>query len=173
MRESLGAKIPVASDFMTRKVITVSPDMDLYQAISLLLEHRVSAAPVVSGTGERKRLVGLVSEKDCLAMLTSGAFYNASGGPVSRYMTREVKTLGPDVDIFTVAGIFLNEPYRRLPVVQGEYLVGIVSRRDVLDASRLLWGAGAHDPPDPGYLTEALKARLGADGVPRVHRTDG
>lgn len=165
-------ELPATREFMTREVIGVTPEMDIYEAIGLLLEHRISGAPVVVADAGGKRLVGIISEKDCLSILTNGAFYGPSGGPVEQYMSINPKTVSPDTDIFTVAGIFIAKRYRRLPVVQDGFLVGVVSRRDVLDASRRIWGRGdEHDPPDPGYLTEAIKAKLGASGLPRVHHT--
>ena len=59
-----------AADIMTRSVVTLSPDMDIYGAVQLLLKKEISGAPVVSPEG---RLVGVLSEKDCLKVLAGGA----------------------------------------------------------------------------------------------------
>ena len=80
------------------------------------------------------RLVGIISQKDCLRTLANGAFHDAPAGPVSEYMTEAVMSIGPDMDIFTVADIFLNNVYRRIPVVEDDVVIGQISRRDILRA---------------------------------------
>ncbi len=59
----------------------------------------------------------------------------AAQGEVGDYMDREAKTIGPNADLLSIAQIFLNSPYRRLPVVDHGKLVGQVSRRDLLSAA--------------------------------------
>jgi CBS domain-containing protein len=60
---------------------------------------------------------------------------DASSAEVGRYMDREAKTITPNTDLLSVAQIFLNSPYRRLPVVKDGNLLGQVSRRDLLSAA--------------------------------------
>lgn len=116
---------------MARKLITFRPDTNIYTAISTLVRHGISGAPVVNEKGE---LLGIISEKDCLRVLANGVFHRYPGGPVSEYMTQAVMTVHPDTDMFTVADIFLKNVFRRLPVVEGRKVVGQISRRDVLRA---------------------------------------
>lgn len=158
------SKIPLVRDFMATQLVTLRPEMSIFEAIDLLLKHRYSGAPVVDGDG---RLVGILSEKDCLRVYASGAFFNNAGGIVGDYMSREVVTVGPDDELFRVADIFLKRSFRRLPVLQDGRLVGQVSRRDVLQASRRIVEQSPVAKPwtDSKYLSDEVKAAL-ADRPP-------
>ncbi len=123
----------VARDVMRARdrLVVMTPSMDIDRAISLLLKHRISGAPVV----ERDRLVGVLSERDCLKLLANTAMYDWPSGPdtVGAYMTRGPKVVSPDTDIITIAGLFMSNRFRRVPVIGlGGDLVGQISRRDVL-----------------------------------------
>lgn len=118
-------------DYMTRHLVTFRAETDLFTAIHRLLEHRISGAPVVDDQGE---LIGLLSEGDCLRGILSGAYYEAIGGTVGTYMTRTVETVSPETDIIDVSERFLRGRRRRMPVVEGNRLIGQISRSDVLRA---------------------------------------
>lgn len=121
-----------ASDYMAEKLITFTPETDLFEAINLLLKYRITGAPVISKEGE---LVGLLSEADCLkAILTLTYHEEEMGGWVGDYMSPEVYTIAHDADIISVAEEFINNGRRRLPVVKNGKLIGQISRRDVLRA---------------------------------------
>ena len=118
-------------EIMAKNLITCTGDEDIYSAIDKLLNEGISGAPVVD---ENDQLVGILSQKDCIRVLANGVFHSRPAGPVRDYMTEVVMTIDPDTDIFTVADLFLNNVYRRLPVVEDDKVVGQVSRRDVLKA---------------------------------------
>ena len=120
-----------AEDCMVREVVTVRPDTDAYDAIALLLKHRISGMPVVDESG---KLVGILSEIDCLETLIDSRYHNMPTALVKDLMSRDLQTVSPDTDILKIAELFLHERYRRLPVVDKGRLVGQVSRRDVLRA---------------------------------------
>lgn len=127
------SKAKLVRDFMKIGVMTLGPDTPIFEAIVSLIKHKVSGAPVVD---EKHALLGILSEKDCLAVFANEAFFSeTAGGMVSDYMTADVQTVGPDADIFVVADIFLRKPYRKLPVVEDGILVGEISRSDILLAS--------------------------------------
>lgn len=121
----------IARDFMAERLVSVGPDMDIHEAIKLLVKEQVSGAPVVDQTGA---LVGFLSEKDCFKVSFCCCYYQDRGGRVSDYMTQSVITVSTDTDIAAIAEMFLNGPYRRFPVVSGNRVVGVISRREVLDA---------------------------------------
>jgi len=120
---------PRVRDYMDKSFITLSPDMDVYQAIDILLKKGITGAGVVDKKGN---LLGILSEKDCLRTLVHGAYSVLPSGVVSDYMTKDVVTISPDLDIFSTADIFFTHVFRRLLVVEGGKLVGQITRRDLL-----------------------------------------
>jgi len=119
-----------ASDYMTEGVITFKPDTDLFEAINALLDNKISGAPVVDDDGN---LAGMLSELDCLKAILALTYHEEEkGGVVGEYMTGTVDTVEHDADIISVSERFINEGFRRLPVVNKGRLVGQISRRDVL-----------------------------------------
>ena len=131
LQEPKRERYPNAKAFMSKSFVTVSPDTDIYQAMKVLLKYRVSGAPVMDSNGE---MVGIVTEKDCLYLAAHDTYENdRHGGPVSNFMTTEVLTLTPETGLSEVAQIFMDTPYRKLPVLDNGKLVGVVRRSDVLE----------------------------------------
>ena len=60
--------VPAVRDFMVNRVLTVTPDMDIFAAIHFLLDHKISGAPVVDAVGS-SRVVGMLSELECMRCL--------------------------------------------------------------------------------------------------------
>jgi CBS domain-containing protein len=127
-----------AFEIMTKPVITARPDLPLKEAARLLDEHDISALPVVDAEGE---LVGIVSEADLLELETRPdpryqliPLPPAPAPPrlVSEVMTREVLAMPDDADVAHVAARMLQAHVKRIPILSGRRLVGIVSRRDII-----------------------------------------
>lgn len=157
---------PQAQDFMTRKVHTVTPEMSLDEAIRFLKRHKVSNAPVVEEDADGHRvLVGFLSEGDCLEYLSNEVFFGspAPRQTVKTMMKRHPVCIEPEMDVFTLASIFVNHRYRHLPVAAEGRLLGIVSRRDILHALNGFYQEAFKDrkskkfPPD---LTEIINHRF-------------
>ena len=143
-------RVPDAREIMAVKLVTFTPDMEISKAIRLLLKHRISGGPVVDGQGH---LVGMLSELDCLRVLSAGEFYSddhREEGHVGDYMNADFRTVEPGVDLYTLAQTFQTHAIRRLPVVEDGTLLGQVSRRDVLRAMDQLGirRARTHQYPD-------------------------
>lgn len=122
--------ILTARDVMTHTLVTLHPETSIYAAITRLVSKRISGAPVLDEDG---RLVGVLSELDCLGVLASDQFHSEDHiAMVSDYMSTDFETVGPDTDIYRLAMYFRDKPVRRFPVVEDDVLLGQVSRRDVL-----------------------------------------
>ncbi|MQX53861.1 CBS domain-containing protein [Alcanivorax sediminis] len=124
-------KSMLVADYMSRRVITLTPDQSVHDAIRVLLENKISGAPVVGESGELK---GMFSESDCLKGALEASYHGTEIGPVSEYMTFDLQTVNGQTSILDAAEIFLADHRRRLPVVDDGKLVGQISRRDLLRA---------------------------------------
>lgn len=121
-----------AKDYMSDKFVKVSTQTDLFEAIDMLLEYRLSAAPVVDVDGH---VVGVISEGDCLkAILTLTYHEEEHGGKVGDYMTDDVSPVDIETDIIGVSKIIIERDLYCLPITQNGKLVGQISRSDVLRA---------------------------------------
>ena len=118
-------------DYMTRKLATLTPDMEVMEAVHLLVNKRISGAPVLDKHGN---LVGVLTEKDCMQVLLKAGYHGEFGGHVSEFMHSPAVTVEAGTPIMEVAERFANSPYRRFPVTEEGRLVGQISRRDVLSA---------------------------------------
>lgn len=124
--------LPTVREFMDKYVDTLSPDTDIWDAVDFLLEKRVTGALVADAKG---KLVGILTESDCLKLLTlGGPDHDAPKGKVRDFMTAAVLTIPPTMDIYYAAGLFLTKNFRRLPVVEDGRIVGAITQFDILRA---------------------------------------
>ena len=125
---------PKISEFMDTSVPTLSPETQILEAVDFLLRHHVTGAPVVDSNG---RLAGIITETDLLKLLTEGVQGEpAAEATVAEFMTTNVITAPPTADIYYVAGMFLANKFRRLPVVEDGKIVGAITRYDLLRVIR-------------------------------------
>lgn len=150
-------QIPRAEDFMNRNVRTVSSEDSLQDVTNFLITHKISNAPVVvTDEAGRRKLVGFLTEGDCLEHLSNELFHGRTEQAKTACMIMKTHPIcvSTDTDLFTLASIFTSHGYRHLPVVEDDRLLGIVSRRDVLkaiDAFYREWVIRSemeHFPPD-------------------------
>ena len=137
------------ADFMTRRVITVTPDTSILMAAKLMLEHKISGLPVVDAKGH---VVGIVSEHDLLRDDGKGVdgspwlqlmiepagladeFARVRDRKISEVMTRDPATVTPASTIAQACRLIEDRGIKRLPVVQDGELVGIIARADLVRA---------------------------------------
>jgi CBS domain-containing protein len=157
-------------DVMTKDLVTVGPDTPFKEVVEHLVRSEVSSVPVVDAQG---RLVGLITEADLISKEAYGGgrralglladvlsardhhwVTKASGSRAANVMTTSVVVCRPDDDVRSVARRMLQRGVKRMPVVDGDTLVGIVSRRDIL---------AMFDRPDEAIAADV--GRLLEDGL--------
>lgn len=136
------ASIPKApqlkvKDFMKRKLVCFNPDQSIEEVMNTLLQKKISGGPVVDKEG---RLVGVISEGDCLKQLVRGKYLNMPqlSVTVSECMTSDIQTVDAEIDIFQAAQMFLEKRLRRFPVIEQGKFVGQISQKDILIAVQKL-----------------------------------
>lgn len=122
---------PCAKDVMVTNLVTLSPDMDVFDAISLLLRHRISGAPVIDSAGN---YLGVFSERCSMSVLLKAAYEQLPTSDVQAFMDADAPTIEEETDLLTIAHDFFYTQSRRFPVLRDGKVVGQVSRRDVLRA---------------------------------------
>ncbi|MDR7414971.1 MAG: CBS domain-containing protein [Armatimonadota bacterium] len=120
----------LARDIMTKDVITLDPSLTVEEAADVLIRYRIHGAPVVD---QEERLVGMVSLVDLVAK---------AGSRVRDIMTPDPVTASEDTPLAELAQLMLDEMVRRVPIVRGSRVVGIVSASDFLRAYLELVGEG-------------------------------
>ncbi|WP_398470903.1 CBS domain-containing protein [Tardiphaga sp.] len=140
-----------AHQIMTRNVVTIAPDASIHDAAKLMIDHHVSGLPVVDEDG---KLIGIVTERDFLRRQELGTeikrprwleflrgpgrqavdFVREAGRKVHEIMTPTVYSVIPDAELADIVEIMERHRIKRVPVVQGDRLVGIVSRHNFVAA---------------------------------------
>ena len=139
-------------DIMTKEIISVSPETEIANAAKILLEKRINGMPVIDAFG---RLVGIICQSDLVAQqkgipipsvftllesyipLTSTKRLDKEMKKIAALTVREAMTPDPvtvslETDIEEVAKLMVDKKYHTLPVVEGDKIVGIVGKEDVL-----------------------------------------
>ncbi|HLO47785.1 MAG TPA: CBS domain-containing protein, partial [Kamptonema sp.] len=116
---------PIARDLMSSPVRTIRPETSIAETHRILLRYGHSGLCVVD---DRDRLVGIISRRDIDIALHHGF----SHAPVKGYMTPQLKTIAPDTTLPEIESLMVTYDIGRLPVLDNNQLVGIVSRTDVL-----------------------------------------
>jgi CBS domain-containing protein len=141
----------IAADVMVRNVVSVKPDDAVGDVVDLLLEHDISAVPVID---DDKNVIGIVSEADLVrrkeidtdrthhwwikavlpASKLAHEFSKAHGQRVDEVMSRNVITAAEDTSLGNIATLLERHRVKRVPIVRGNKLVGIVSRSNLIQA---------------------------------------
>jgi len=163
-------------DIMTPKVVSVSPDASILEAIRLMLENRISGLPVLDPQG---KLVGVVTEGDFLRRAETGTqrkrsrwieffmsqgrraeeYVHTHGRKVSEVMTPDPVTITEDTALEQVVSLMEQRRVKRLPVVREGRVVGIVSRANLLRALASI----AHELPASAMTDAAIREQILAE----------
>ena len=111
-----------AKDIMTRDIITVNPGMTVRNLAQTLIRNQISGAPVAGKSG---KIVGVVSEADIVAK---------KGKDVKSIMSKKVISVLEETEVEEIARLMTDQKIKRVPVMRGDEVVGIVSRADIVSA---------------------------------------
>ena len=117
-----------AKDIMTESVVSVKKDTPIYEALELLAKYNITGIPVVR---EDMILVGVLSEKDVLRLFY--AHENEEEGTVNDFMTQPAVHFDEKESLLDICDCLMNNYFRRVPVTSGGKLVGIISRKDIIN----------------------------------------
>lgn len=120
--------MPKVSEFMTKKLITISPEASVFDATRLMSEKNIGSVIVVEG----KRLVGIITERDILTVVSSRL--SPEKTQVKEIMSKPVVTCTPECNIDEAASLMQAHKIKHLPVVKGDELVGIFTTYDLMVA---------------------------------------
>ena len=121
----------LVKDHMITNSLTLNPDMEILRGAHALIDCDISGAPVLDKHG---RLIGMLTERDCMRVALQAHYHGEPGGQVSDYMSANPVSVNPEDTIFDVAERFITGRFHRYPVLDGGRLVGVISRRDVMRA---------------------------------------
>jgi CBS domain-containing protein len=162
-----------ARDIMASRVVSIAPEATVLEAIELMLKNRISGLPVIDRTGE---LVGIVTEGDFLRRAETGTerkrprwlefllgpnslakdYVRSHGRKVEEVMTKELVTVSEEAPLDEVVRIMERKRVKRLPVMRGRELVGIVSRASLLHAFATM----SRDLPQPAKSDADIRRRV-------------
>jgi CBS domain-containing protein len=120
--------MPTARELMTERPTIVSGDTSVADIAKRLREDRIGAV-IVCGTGER--LAGLVTDRDIAVEVVAAGKDAASTTASDILAGRETVTIGADDDLDATVRTMTDHAVRRLPVIDGDRVVGLVSQADV------------------------------------------
>ena len=166
-----------AKDVMGRNIIFVAPDATVLQAARLMLQHHISGLPVIDG---KRQLVGILSEGDFLRRRetnterrhlrwleflfgpgrTAAEYTHSHGSKVSEVMTNEVHTVGEDTSLEAIVDLMERYRIKRVPVLRGREVVGIVTRSNLMHAMVSLARSAPAAPKDDATIREQLLAEM-------------
>lgn len=125
MKQSIPAK-----SAMTANVVTVSSNETVVKAAEIMTKKGIGSLIITEG----EKPVGIITERDLLEKIVSSDL-KASEVQVSEIMSKPLTNIEPDTDLFDAIQIMVRNDIRRLPVVEDEKLIGILSADDVVEVS--------------------------------------
>lgn len=118
-------------DYMLPNPPALSVNANTAQVVDRLLHSGLTGLPVVD---DGNTLVGFISEQDCIKEMLNDAFFCEEPPGVRQLMTPEVISVAPTASIVEVAQRMMHEKPKSYPVVSDGTLVGLITRRHVLQA---------------------------------------
>lgn len=118
-------------DYMQPAPLAFSADTNLLQVVQQLLATKSTGAPVIDSS---RRVIGFISEQDCIKEILQGAFYCEDPPRAHSVMSTQVLSFTPATSVVEVAQTMIAKHPKNYPVVEDGILVGMITRKDVLTA---------------------------------------
>jgi CBS domain-containing protein len=119
----------IVRDVMNTDLIVAEPRSTVAEAATIMGERHAGSTLVIEGG----KLVGIFTERDIVRALSQD--FDAPGHPISDWMTKEPRTIGPDTTVEEALETMLSGGFRHLPVAEGGSVLGMVSMRDLSRAT--------------------------------------
>lgn len=168
------------ADVMRAQVLSIGPDASISKAIGIMMENCTSGLPVVESSGE---LVGIITEGDLLRRVeldtarhrrgwldlllgaggSAGQYVRTHARRVGEVMTRNVLTVGEDTPLEEVVELMERKHVKRLPVLRGTRIVGMLSRADLVRALGRALDTSAAGHGSDAAIRERLFSELRAE----------
>ena len=114
---------------MRTDIPTLAADTPIRRAVAVLVDAKAAAAPVLDDAGN---LIGILTQKDCFEPVLHASYHREWKGQVADHMSRNVVTVDIDDEVIRVAEMFVRQPHRVFPVLDGRSLAGLLHRSEVL-----------------------------------------
>lgn len=166
-----------AADVMTQTIVSISPEATVLQAARLMLQHHISGLPVIDADGQ---LAGVLSEGDFLRRRETATerrrsrwleflmgpgkiaseYTHSHGNKVGEVMTTEVQTVTEDTPLENIVELMERRRIKRVPVMRGKQVVGIITRSNLMHAMVSLARAAEGVPQGDAAIREHLLAEM-------------
>lgn len=130
------AYCPIVRSFMVSRMHLLEASCDVLDGINLLLKHQISGAPVLDN---ERNYLGVFSEKTSIDVLLGALYDQLPTTSILGFLNRDLdRLISSSMSLWGAAGLFVSAKFRRLIVFEGRDMVGLVARRDLLKAGRLI-----------------------------------
>jgi len=117
--------VATVREVMKTKLYSVDPSTTVGEAISLMAQNRIGSALIMEGG----QLVGIFTERDTVRAISQS--HDAPTHEICSWMTRDPKTVSPDLEVDDALRMMLDNRFRHLPVVESGHVIGMISMRDL------------------------------------------
>jgi len=143
------------STIMSTQIVTVRPTDKVEKALRMMVRHRIGSIIVV----EKEKPVGIITERDISTRTAKGQ--NVRGMLVSKIMSKHLVTIDPSMQVWEAVEQMIRKDIRRLPVIDANKLVGMVTERDIFRWMIKV----AYEPSIPEDLKQLLDTRAHAHAL--------
>ena len=145
----------LVSAIMSTKVVTVKPTDKVGKALRMMVRHKIGSIVTV----EKGKPLGILTERDVSIRVAKGQ--NIRNMVIKNTMSKPLTTIPPSMEVWRAVELMVRKDLRRLPVIENDKLVGMVTERDIL---RWLVKV-AYEPNLPEDLKKLLDARAQAHSI--------